>query len=157
VRTQRCNLPFLRHTPPRNTMSRSPGNGAPTRRGSRAALPWAALQLGVEVNYHPPTARAPLASHPRTTLHVEHTPLKAQQAGALLVGTRSRSGHELMQYVRRCRGRGSRLCCGCCLASRSCVPTADNLHVPRRSSPPVADSGLPAGGCGRSRQQRRGA
>jgi hypothetical protein len=26
--------------------------------------------------------------------------------------------------------------CGCRRASRSCVPTADNLHVPRRSSPP---------------------
>src|SRR5215208_3270264 len=35
----------------------------------------------VEVNHHPPTARAPLASHPRTTLNVVHTPLKASQAG----------------------------------------------------------------------------
>ena len=41
----------------------------------------------VEVNYHPPTARAPLACHPRTTLHVVHASLDASHAGTLLVGT----------------------------------------------------------------------
>jgi hypothetical protein len=82
------------HPHPSAQMNRSPGNGASARRGSRAALPWAALYLGVNVNHHPSGARAPLAGHPTSTLHVIHTPLKASHAGALLVGTPSRSGHD---------------------------------------------------------------
>jgi hypothetical protein len=73
---------------------RSPANGTPARRESLAALPWTALWLRVEVNHHPPSARAPLASHPPTTLNVVHAPLKASHAGALLVGTRSWSNHD---------------------------------------------------------------
>jgi len=34
------------------------------------------LGLGVEVNYYPPCARAPLTSHPRTTLAVVDAPSK---------------------------------------------------------------------------------
>src|SRR5215207_9416377 len=70
----------------------------------------------VEVNYHPPTARAPLACHPRTTLHVVHASLDASHAGTLLVGTPSRSSHDLMPLARQRRGRIGRLCCGCRLA-----------------------------------------
>src|SRR5215204_236097 len=75
--------------PPRNRKAPEPFARAPARRGVLAALPWTALYLGVEVNYHPPTARAPLASHPHRTLHVVHTPLNASHAGALLIGTPS--------------------------------------------------------------------
>jgi hypothetical protein len=70
--------------------------GALAQRGLLAALPWTAIYLGVDVDHHPPTARAPLTSHPTTTLHVVDTPLKASQAGALLVGTRLCIGHDLM-------------------------------------------------------------
>jgi CRP-like cAMP-binding protein len=49
-----------------------------------------------EVNHNTRGARAPLASHPRSTLNIVDTPLKASQAGALLIGIRSRSGHDLM-------------------------------------------------------------
>jgi hypothetical protein len=115
---------------------RSPADGAPVRRRLRAGLPWTALWLRVEVNHHPSGARAPLASNACTTLHVIHTPLKASQAGALLVGTRSRrSSHDLMPLARRCRGRGGRLCCGCLLACRSCVPTPYNPSAPQRRMP----------------------
>src|SRR5215218_2805803 len=88
----------LRDPPPSNTRNRSPGNGAPTRSKLLAALPWAALYLGVDVNHHPRGTRAPLASHPRTALHVVDAPLEASQAGALLVRSPSRSGHEIMPY-----------------------------------------------------------
>src|SRR5215204_3066491 len=54
-----------------------------------------APQTRVEVDHHPPTARAPLASHPRTTLHVIDAPLEASHAGALLIGgTRPLGGHD---------------------------------------------------------------
>jgi len=70
-------------------------------------------------------------------LHVVDTPLEASHAGAFLVGgTPSRDGHDLTPLARRCRGRNGRLGCGCRLADRSCVPTPDNLSVPRPSSPP---------------------
>src|SRR5215216_5322245 len=75
---------------------RSPSDGAPAGRGLLAALPWAALWPGVEVNHHPPSARAPLACHPRITLDVVHTPRKASHACALLVRTRFCSCHDLM-------------------------------------------------------------
>src|SRR5215216_5240657 len=81
--------------PPSTQEKRSPVARAPARSGSRASLTWAAIQLGVEVNHHPPTARAPLASHPRTTLHVVDAPLEASHAGALLIGgTRPLGGHD---------------------------------------------------------------
>src|SRR5215208_434752 len=70
--------------PPPTQENRSPIARAPARSGLLAALPWTAIQFGVEVNHHPPSARAPLACHPRTTLHVVHTPLEASHAGALL-------------------------------------------------------------------------
>ena len=79
---------------PASQKNRSPGNGTPARSGSRAGLPWAAIKLRVEVDYHPPSARAPLASHPRTTLHLVHAPLKASQAGAFLVGIPSLGDHD---------------------------------------------------------------
>ena len=82
--------------PPATQEKRSPIARAPAQRGSRAALTWAALQLGVDVNHHPSCARAPLASHPPTTLNVVNATLEASQAGALLVGTRLCSGHDLM-------------------------------------------------------------
>src|SRR5215216_6167653 len=75
---------------------RSPLARTPAQRGSPAALQWAALHLGVDVDHHPPSARAPLTSHPRATLHVVHTPLKASRTGALLVGSCPCSGHEIM-------------------------------------------------------------
>src|SRR5215218_10866534 len=46
-------------------------------------------------NHHSPSPRAPLACHPRAALNIEHAPLKASQAATLLVGTRSRSSHDL--------------------------------------------------------------
>src|SRR5688500_11356394 len=70
---------------PATQKNRSPGNRTPARRGARTALPWTALYLGVEIDHHPSCARAPLASHPRTTLNIEHAPLKASRTGALLV------------------------------------------------------------------------
>ena len=124
------------HPHPATQKNRSPIARAPDRRGSRPELTCTALQLRVDVDQHPSSARAPLAGYPRTTLHVVHTPLKASQAGALLLGTRSWSDHDLTPSTRRHRGRGGRLCCGCRLAFRSCVPTPDSLPVPRRSSPP---------------------
>jgi hypothetical protein len=116
--------------------NRSPMARAPARSGSRAALPWRALCLGVEVNHHPPTARASLASHPRTALHVVDITPEASQAGALLVGTRSWSNHDLTLSTRRHRGRIGRLSCGCLLACRSCVPTPDSLSDPQQSKSP---------------------
>jgi hypothetical protein len=47
-----------------------------------------------DVDHHAPTARAPLASYPRTTLHVVHTSLEASHAGALFVRTPSYSSHD---------------------------------------------------------------
>jgi hypothetical protein len=82
--------PILQHK------DRSPGSGAPTRSGSRAALTWTALWLGVDVDNYPCGSRAPLASYPRTTLNVVDTSLKASHAGALLVRTPSCSSHDLM-------------------------------------------------------------
>src|SRR5687768_2231139 len=84
--------------------NRSLTNETPARRGSQTALTWAALQLRVEVNYHSPTARAPLTSHPRTTLNVVDTPFKASQADAFLVGTPSCSSHDLTPKARQRRG-----------------------------------------------------
>src|SRR5829696_5597671 len=84
------------HPHPAARKNRSPIARAPARCGSCVALPLAALYLGVEVNHHSPSARAPLASHPRTKLHVVHTPLQASRADALLVGTCTLSGHDLM-------------------------------------------------------------
>src|SRR5215216_2029038 len=86
------------HDPPLppTQKNRSPIPRAPARSGSLAALTWTVLYLRVEVNHHPSGARAPLASHPRTTLNVVDTPLNASQAGALLVGTSSCSSHDLM-------------------------------------------------------------
>ena len=81
--------------PPATHENRSPIAKAPTRCGSHTALPWMALYLGVDVDHHPPTARAPLANHPRIAPQVVHAPLKASHAGALLVGTRSLGGHDL--------------------------------------------------------------
>src|SRR5215218_9361718 len=84
------------HPRPATQKNRSPDNGAPARSELLAALPWAALQLGVDVNHHPRSARAPLASHPRTTLNVVDAPLEASHAGALLIGgTRPLGGHEI--------------------------------------------------------------
>src|SRR5215204_4225065 len=88
--------PQFSATHPVRRKNRSPDNGTPARRASLAVLPGAALSLGVDVHHHPRSARASLASHPRTTRNVVHTPLKASQAVALLVGTCSRSGHEIM-------------------------------------------------------------
>src|SRR5215212_8804449 len=84
------NTTTIFHDPPLppTHKNRSPGSGAPSRCGSCVALPWTAPYLGVEVNHHPPTARAPLACHPRTTLNIVHVPFKASRAGAFLVGTR---------------------------------------------------------------------
>src|ERR671920_1588788 len=74
--------------PPATQTIRSPIAKAPDRSsGSHAALPWTALYRGVEVDHHPRSAPAPLTSYPSTTLNVVHTPLKAPQADALLVGT----------------------------------------------------------------------
>src|SRR5215211_1395192 len=84
------------HPHPSARKNRSPIARAPARCGSCVALLLAALYLGVEVNHHSPSARAPLASHPRTKLHVVHTPLQASRADALLVGTCTLSGHDLM-------------------------------------------------------------
>jgi hypothetical protein len=74
--------------------NRSPTAGTPARSGSRPELTWTALYLGVEVNHHPSRARAPLACHPSTTLHIVDTSLKASHAGALLVRTCSRGSHD---------------------------------------------------------------
>src|SRR5215217_2541352 len=84
------------HPHPAARKNRSPGSGAPARCGSCVALPLAALHLRVEVNHNPPSARAPLACHPRITLDVVHTSLEASRAGALLVETCSCIGHDLM-------------------------------------------------------------
>src|SRR5215218_6592868 len=73
----------------------SPIARTPARCGSQAALTSAASGLAVEVDHHTPTARAPLACHPRPTLDVVDTPFKASHAGAFLVGTRSLGGHDL--------------------------------------------------------------
>jgi len=115
---------------------RSPANGTPARRESLAALPWTALWLRVEVNHHPPSARAPLASHPPTTLNVVHAPLKASYAGALLVGTRSWSNHDLTPSTRRHRGRSGRLSCGCQQPYRSYAPTPCSRSDPQQSKSP---------------------
>jgi hypothetical protein len=111
--------------------NRSPIARTPARRGSRAALPSAVLWLGVEVNHHPPTAIAPLTSHPRTTLNVVDAPLKASHAGALLIGgTCSLGGHDLTPSSRLRRGRNGHLSCGSRQAYLSCVPTHGNLSAP---------------------------
>jgi hypothetical protein len=78
---------IFRDPPHHRHKDRSPIGRTPARRGSRTALPWAVPSPGVEVNHYPPAARAPLTNHPRTALHVVHGPLKASQAGALLIGT----------------------------------------------------------------------
>src|SRR5215208_1376710 len=67
---------------------------APVQRGSRSRLPWTALHLRVDVDDHPRGAQASLASYLRTTLNIEHAPLQASHAGALLVGTRFCSHHD---------------------------------------------------------------
>src|SRR5829696_7460119 len=51
--------PPISEPPPHNTRNRSPIARATARSGSRAALTWAVLWLGVDVK-HPPTARAEL-------------------------------------------------------------------------------------------------
>ena len=58
------------------------------RSGSRAALAWTALRLGVDVDHHPSRSRAPFAGHPRIALRVVDSTLEASQAGALLAGAR---------------------------------------------------------------------
>ena len=64
----------------------------------------------VDVDDHSCSARAPLASHPRTALRVVDVPLEASRAVLFLVGTRSRSGHDHDRISSR-RGRSGRLCC----------------------------------------------
>ena len=81
VHAKHCNRQFPRPTPTPPHKDRSPGNGTPAGSRSRAVLPWTALQLRVEVNHHPRSARPPLASYPITTLKVVITPLEASQAG----------------------------------------------------------------------------
>jgi hypothetical protein len=54
------------HPHPPTRKDRSPAKGAPARKGSCAVLSRTAIQFGVEVHHHPPTARAPLARHPRS-------------------------------------------------------------------------------------------
>jgi hypothetical protein len=80
-------------TPPAQK-NRSPGDEAPARSGSRAALSWTALWPGVDVNHHPSRARTSLAGHPHIPLRVVHASLDASQASALLIGTRFCSGHD---------------------------------------------------------------
>ena len=91
------------HPRPRHE-DRSPGNRTTAQRESRSALPWTVLYLGVEVNHNPPSARAPLTSHPRTTLNVVHTPLEASQAGRCALRSNPlswlpRSSHQLVYVV----------------------------------------------------------
>src|SRR5215218_20568 len=92
------------HPHPATQKNRSPIARTPARSGSRTMLPWPALRLGIDVNHYPSRSQAPLASHPRTTLNVVHTSLKASRADALLVGTPSRSSHDLMPKARQRRG-----------------------------------------------------
>ena len=119
------------HPHPAPRENRSPIARAPARRGLLAALQWAALWLRVEVNHHPRSTRAALASHPRTTLHVVHTPLKASQAGALLVGTRSRSVHDHAKSSSTSWSRRSSKLWMSPLAFHSSVPTPDSLYDPQ--------------------------
>ena len=86
--------PPISATHPVTRKNRSPGNRTPARRGSRPELPWTAHYLGVEVNHHTRSARAPLTCHPRTTLNIVHAPFKASHAGALLVINRFCSHHD---------------------------------------------------------------
>jgi hypothetical protein len=94
VRTLQGERVFQRPTPTPKHKGPESNRGTPARSESLAALPWATLLLGVDVDHHPRGARAPIAGHPRITPCVVHTPLEASQAIALLVGTRSLSGHD---------------------------------------------------------------
>jgi hypothetical protein len=51
------------HPHPGTQRNRSPIARAPARRGSRAVLPWTALQLRVEVNHHPVPEHRSQATH----------------------------------------------------------------------------------------------
>jgi hypothetical protein len=79
--------------PPRNAKEPEPhGQGSGPKRITRRPtvngdLAWGRRRL-------PPAHCQNTARRPPTKLDIVHTPLKASQAGALLVGTRSLGGHD---------------------------------------------------------------
>jgi hypothetical protein len=96
VHAQQCNRPFLRPTPPtRNAKEPEPcqwdtGSKTITRRVTvDGVLAWGRRR--------PPLAQCPsTVRKPPTKLLVVDTSLETSHAGALLIGARSLSGHDLM-------------------------------------------------------------